>query len=221
MKRCLILVEGQTEERFVKDLLAPTMQALGLVVIPTILKTRKVIHGSDFKGGVSSYAKIRSNLLPLLRDRGAWVTTLIDYYGLPEDTPGMKTRPSGVTAVERVRHVEDGIFRDLGSPAHFKPFLALHEFEAWLFSDLEVTASVLLAPDKAHKLRLVVAGLPPEEINEGTETAPSKRLLRVFPEFRKTLHGPTAAKRIGLDVIRSCCPHFNEWMERLERAALG
>ena len=27
MKRCLILVEGQTEERFVKDLLAPTFRA--------------------------------------------------------------------------------------------------------------------------------------------------------------------------------------------------
>ncbi len=74
MKRCLILVEGQTEERFVKDLLAPSMQPLGLVVIPTVLKTKKVLRGPDFKGGVTSYAKIRSNLLPLLRDRSALVT---------------------------------------------------------------------------------------------------------------------------------------------------
>lgn len=146
---------------------------------------------------------------------------MIDYYGLPEDAPGMKTRPPGVTAVERVRHVEDGIFQDLGSPAHFAPFLALHEFEAWLYSDIEVTASVMLAPDKVQELRQAVGGLNPEEINEGIESAPSKRLLRVFPAFRKALHGPTAAKRMGLDAIRSRCPHFNEWMKRLEQAALA
>lgn len=219
MKRCLILVEGQTEERFVKDLLAPAMEIHGLAMIPTVLKTRKVLSGTDFKGGVTSYAKMRSNLLPLLRDRGALVTMMIDYYGLPGDAPGMNTRPSGATARERVRHVENGIFQDLGSPVHFAPFLALHEFEAWLFTDIEATAAVIPAPEKARELQLAVVGLQPEEINEGITTAPSKRLLQVFPSFRKALHGPVAAKRIGLQKIRSKCPHFEQWLVRLERHA--
>jgi hypothetical protein len=219
MKRCLILVEGQTEERFVKDLLAPAMRPLGLAMIPTVLKTKKVLSGPDFKGGVTSYAKMRSNLLPLLWNRGALVTTVIDYYGLPDDAPGMKTRPSGVTATERVRHVENAIFQDLGAPVHFVPFLALHEFEAWLFCDLAKTAAVIPAREKALELQSTVAGLEPEEINEGATTAPSKRLLRVFPSFRKALHGPAAAKRIGLEAIRSKCPHFDQWVKRLEHYA--
>ena len=219
MKRCLILVEGQTEERFVKDLLAPAMQPLGLAMAPTMLITKKVLSGSNFKGGVTSYAKMRSDLMPLLRDRGALVTTIIDYYGLPDDTPGMKARPAGASARERVRHVENAISRDLGSPSHFVPFLALHEFEAWLFTDIETTAAVIPAQEKAHELHSAVAGLEPEEINEGSTTAPSKRLLRVFPGFQKAVHGPVAAKRIGLCAIRARCPHFDEWLKRVEAFA--
>ena len=219
MKRCLMLVEGQTEERFVKDLLAPAFQSLGVSMIPTMLITKKVLSGPNFKGGVTSYAKMRSNLIPLLRDRGVLVTTIFDYYGLPDDTPGMKTRPVGASARERVRHMENAIFQDLGSPGNLMPFLALHEFEAWLFTDIDTTAAVIPAREKAHELHLAVAGLEPEEINEGSTTAPSKRLLRVFPGFQKALHGPVATKRIGLEAIRAKCPHFDEWLTRLETFA--
>jgi hypothetical protein len=219
MKRCLLLVEGQTEFRFVADLLAPTFDPLGLSMIPTTLNTKKVLSGPNFKGGVTSYAKMRADLLPLLRDRNALITTIIDYYGLPDDTPGMKKRPPGAMARERVRHVENAIFQDLGGPAHFVPFLALHEFEAWLFADITATAAVIPAREKAGELQLAVAGLEPEDINEGVETAPSKRLLRVFPSFRKALHGPAAVQRIGLEAIRAKCPHFDEWVKRLEAFA--
>lgn len=219
MKRCLVLVEGQTEERFVKDLLAPELQARGLDMTPTLLKTKKVLSGTDFKGGVTRYGKMRADLLPLLRDRGALITTVIDYYGLPDDTPGMNTRPPGATARVHVRHVENSIREDLGSPVHFAPFLALHEFEAWLFTNTEETAASVLAPEKARELQLAMTGLEPEDINEGFETAPSKRLLRVFPSFRKALHGPTAAQRIGLGAIRARCPHFDQWVKRLEAFA--
>lgn len=219
MKRCLILVEGLTEERFVKDLLAPEMLPFGLAIAPTMLVTKKVLSGPNFKGGVTSYAKMRSDLTTLLRDRGALVTTIIDYYGLPDDTPGLKNRPAGVSARDRVKHVENAILQDLGSLGNFMPFLALHEFEAWLFADIDTTAAAIPAREKAHELHSAVAGLEPEEINEGSTTAPSKRLLRVFPGFQKAVHGPVAAKRIGLGVIRSRCPHFDEWLKRLEAFA--
>jgi hypothetical protein len=56
----------------------------------------------------------------------------------------------------------------------------------------------------------------PEEIDEGPESAPSKRIADLFPAYRKALHGPTTAARIGLDQIRKECPHFNEWLKKLE-----
>ena len=59
----------------------------------------------------------------------------------------------------------------------------------------------------------------PEDINERPEYAPSTRIKSLFPAYKKTLHGPTAAARIGLDRIRAECPHFNAWMDRIERFA--
>ena len=218
MKRCLILVEGQTEERFVKDVLAPELGPKGLSPVPTLLTTKVVKNGPNFKGGVTNYAKMRRDLVKRLRDSNALVTTLIDYYGLPTDTPGMSTRPKG-NPRERVRHVENALREDIGYRSNFLPFLLLHEFEALLFSDYEITASVIPAREKAQELASVTQGKEPEEINEFPETAPSKQLLRVFPSFRKTLHGPTAAKRIGLSKIRERCPHFNDWLSELERYA--
>lgn len=218
MKRCLILVEGQTEERFVKDVLCPVFEPQDVYLFPTILTTKVVKSGTNFKGGVTKYAKMRADLSKLLVDTGAVVTTLIDYYGLPEDTPGMANRPPAL-AIQRVRHVEQAIFHDFGSPRHFMPFLALHEFEALLFVDPEVTATVIPAREKAAELLAAAGGLAPEDINENRDTAPSKRLKQVFPSFKKTLHGPTAAKRIGLEAIRASCPHFDCWITRLEQFA--
>ena len=211
MKRCLILVEGPTEERFVKDVLLPEFLPRGLHLSPVILATKVVKSGGKFTGGVTSYTKIRRDLIKLLGDSGSWVTTMIDYYGLPEDTPGMANRPPAA-AIHRVKHVEQSVLWDVGSPGNFRPFLALHEFEALLFTDTEITASVIPSREKAQELLAASEGRPPEDINENPATAPSKRLLQVFPTFKKTLHGPTAAKRIGLEAIRARCPHFNEWI---------
>ena len=220
MKRCLILVEGQTEERFVKDVLCPAFEPRGLFMFPTLLTTKVVKSGPNFRGGVTSYAKLRADLDKLLPDTGAVITTMIDYYGLPEDTPGLANRPNAA-ALNRVRHMETSIYQDLGSPRNFMPFLMLHEFEALLFVDHEITAAVIPAREKAAEMLAAADGLAPEDINENRETVPSKRLERVFPSFKKTLHGPTAAKRIGLDAIRSRCPHFDSWVTRLEKFAAG
>ena len=218
MKRCLMLVEGQTEERFVKDVLCPVFEPRGVFLFPTILTTKVVKSGPNFKGGVTNYAKLRADLSKLLLDTGAVVTTMIDYYGLPEDTPGMRDRPLA-SARDRVMDVEAAIYNDVGAPRNFTPFLALHEFEALLFADHEITAATIPAREKAAELLAVAGGLAPEDINENRETAPSKRLQKVFPSFKKTLHGPTAAKRIGLEAIRARCPHFDSWITRLEQFA--
>ncbi|HYM59599.1 MAG TPA: DUF4276 family protein, partial [Thermoanaerobaculia bacterium] len=142
-KRALILVEGQTEERFVKDVLAPAFWPRGLFFVPTLLVTKRVKSGPNFKGGVTSFARFQNDTRRLLNSSGgALVTTLLDYYGLPSDFPGMKTRPNG-TPQQRVSHVEQAIRQHFGSPHHFIPFLALHEFEAWLFASPDALPRVM------------------------------------------------------------------------------
>jgi len=220
-KRVLILVEGQTEERFTKDVLAPTFWEKGLSIQPTILVTKRVKSGANFKGGVTNFPKFRNDAERLLNSAGdALVTTMLDYYGLPNDFPGMKTRPPNGSPMQRVLHVEGALARHFGAPTNFLPFLALHEFEAWLFSSPAEIPRTLNEPAKQPLIEAVRAGVTtPEEIDERPQSAPSKRIATIFPAYKKALHGPIVAARIGLQRIREECPHFNGWIEKLEAFA--
>jgi hypothetical protein len=217
MKRVLILVEGQTEETFVRDVLAPHFLARGVALIPKLLVTKRVKSGGHFKGGVVSYAQVKGDLHRLLADTGAErITTMLDYYGLPDDFPGLANRPPG-TGYQRVEHVERAFQADLSHP-RFLPYLALHEFEALLFTDPARCDWIFSdAPGTIESMKAIRASVAsPEEINEGPVTAPSKRLLGLFPGYQKTLHGPMAAAAQGLAPLREACPHFNQWVSALE-----
>lgn len=217
-KRVLILVEGQTEERFVKDVLAPHFYNRQLFFFPTILVTKRVKDGPNFKGGVTNFSKFQNDVQRLLNSANALViTTLLDYYRLPGDFPGMKSRPLHGTPLQRVTHVEAAIWQHFGSLSNFMPFLALHEFEAWLFSSPTELPRVMTENRKQPQFAAIREGVAtPEEINERPQYAPSKQIESLFPAYKKTLHGPTTAARIGLEQIRSECPHFNDWMTKLE-----
>lgn len=222
-KRVLILVEGQTEERFVKDVLGPAFYKKELFFSPTILVTKRVKDGPNFKGGVTGFAKFRNDIQRLLTSAGgALVTTLLDYYRLPVDFPGMNSRPPQGTPLQRVTHVETAIAQHFKSPPNFLPFLALHEFEAWLFASPTELPRVMTDRRKQPQFAAIRAGVAtPEEINERPEYAPSKQIAALFPAYKKTLHGPTTAVRIGLERIRVECPHFNGWMRKLEAFAVS
>lgn len=218
-KRVLILVEGQTEELFVKDVLAPAFWPRGLYLSPTILVTKRVKDGLNFKGGVTRFARFESDLRKLMSSGGAVVTMMLDYYGLPADFPGMNTRPNG-TPRQRVEHVEQAIRNYFGSPGNFVPFLALHEYEAWLFASPDALPGVMNDPAKRADIEAIRKSVvTPEEINDDPEWAPSKRILKLFPSYRKVAHGPMAAGRIGLERIRAECPHFDRWLAALEGVA--
>ncbi|MEZ4469637.1 MAG: DUF4276 family protein [bacterium] len=185
----------------------------------TIVVTRRVKHGADFRGGLTRYAKVRNDLNHLLRDSdAAVVTTLFDYYALPGDFPGMATRPAA-DALARVKHVQAAFAADVGEP-RFRPFIALHELEALVFSDPEPAAWALPSGANISEiLRIRDEAGGPEAINEGPETAPSKRLARLAPGYDKVTHGPLALASMGLAAIRARCPHFSGWIADLEAIA--
>jgi hypothetical protein len=216
MKRVLMLVEGPTEDRFVKDILRPHLQEVGIVPIPTILTTKKVKAGPDFKGGVSSFHKIKNDLDRLFRDSDAvLITTIFDYYGFPKDFPGWPEVKSEQPH-KRVEQLEAAINRIVNHP-RFTAHLMLHEYEGMLFSDPDRISEVLGAARVADRLREIRTQFAdPEEINDGPETAPSKRLIKLLPQYRKRLHGPLVVERIGLEKVRSECPHFDAWVTGLE-----
>lgn len=217
-RRGLILVEGQSEERFVKDVLAPHLLPLGLHLIPTILNTKVVKSGPNFKGGISHFKQFDKDIRHLLGGAGkdGIVTMMLDYYRLPKDFPGMSTRPSTSDAVERVAHVEAAIL-NYYHDRRFIPFLALHEFEAWIFSCPASLPSVMTHPERQLQFAAVCNQVTtPEQINERPGHNPASRIKTIFPTYRKTLHGPAALKKIGLPRVRRQCPHFHAWVTRLE-----
>jgi len=150
MKKVLVYVEGQTEETFIRDLLAPHLNPRGVYPIPVLARTKRTPAGRTFKGGIVSYRQVKGDIQRLLGDRSAALITTIP------QAPGVG----------------------------------------------RLIADVGLAR--------------PEEVNEGKETYPSARIQRHVPQYRKPLHGPLIAQRIGLETMRARCPHFHQWLERLE-----
>jgi hypothetical protein len=221
MKRGLILVEGQTEERFVKQVLQPHLTLIDLYLVPTLLTTKVVKNGRNFKGGVTTFGKFESDLRRLLggSGNGGLVTTLLDYYRLPQDFPGMGDRPDPIDLFTRVRHVERAM-SDHFNDRRFLPFLALHEFEAWIFSCPSTLPEMMVESEREADFAAICNSVTtPEHINERPGHNPASLIESIFPGYRKVLHGPTAADRIGLPLIRSRCEHFNIWLGRLEEFA--
>ena len=217
MKRILILVEGPTEETIVRESLVPHLLSRGLSISSVIVTTSRLETGEKRKGG-NSYEIVKRDLRTLLRDGNAVkVTTFFDFYGLPQDFPGMADIPKG-SCYERVAHVERALASDINHP-RFLPYLALHEFEAFIFTDPARCAWVFSdAPKEViptlEQHRASVNS--PEELNEGRETAPSKRILKAYPGYQKTVHGPLAVLEIGLPALRAACPHFDQWLSTIE-----
>lgn len=216
MKHVHVLVEGQTEETFVRDVLAGHLEDRGIWPTPVLVKTKRVKSGGTFKGGVTSTGKVLNDIRRLLQDTGAAaLTTMLDYYALPSDFPGMATRPAG-DARARVEHVEAALAAVVDD-ARFLPHLVLHEYEAWIFSAPEECAWVFDDASVEAKLAEIAAACGgPERIDDGPATAPSKRLLDAYPSYAKTTHGPLAVGAIGLARVREACPHAHAWLERLE-----
>lgn len=220
MKKVLVLAEGQTEFYFLRGILAPHLQNQQVVIVPTILESGRLRPDLKFRGGATSYTRIRKHLRELLRDSSATaVTTMLDFYGLPLDFPGLDSLPSRSTCYQRVDHLEQALAADI-EDRRVLPYLSLHEFESILFADPAAVQEAFPDIPLEGPLRAICDCVgSPEEIDDGPSTHPSARLKALLPLFRKRKDGPPLAERIGLPTIRTRCPHFDSWISRLE--ALG
>ena len=222
MSRVIAVVEGQTEQGFVRDVLAP------LLVPRKVYMTAQIVGKPGRKGGDCRYERAKRDVLALLRqETDTVVTTMFDFYALPNSWPGRveaKTAPFSKRADIVEAAVAEEISNSLGvsfDKSRFCPYIQMHEFEALLFSRPATICDVLRSPRSEKELQSIRdAFQTPEEINDNPMTAPSKRLSDVFADYRKRLHGLIAAQRMGIDVMRNECPHFARWVEILESLGL-
>jgi hypothetical protein len=203
-RRVLVLAEGQTELVFVRDALQPHLRRFQVEIVATSL------------GGVSNWSQLQREIRMLCRDSNAVVTTLLDLYGLPSDTPGVSR--AIVDPRARVQHIEHSINETIDSQ-NLRAHLQLHEFEAFLFVDVEVTASAAGLSARAVRSAIATAlktAAEPELVNDSPNTAPSKRIAGAWPDFSKTVDSGRIAATLGLERLRVACPHFGEWLTWLE-----
>ncbi len=216
-----MIVEGPTEEAFVSGPLAEVLWTHQVYVTPIILGV------PGHKGGRTNYARVEKDIRMLLKqDRGVYCSTMIDYYalgiGFPE-TPA----PTHLNNIEKVEHIEramkDDICRKIPEfrpDIRLIPYLSLHEYEGLLFSDPDALARALGQEQLANRFHRVRGEFQtPEDINDDPHNAPSKRVLKIYPAYKKVIEGTLAARAVGIQGMRKECAHFNAWLAKLEALA--
>lgn len=228
MTRLLVHVEGETEEAFVNKILAPHLYGVGYSLVSARLMGNA--RQRSGRGGGRAWPSVRQGIVNHLHaDTGCIVSTMADYYGLPQTGPkawpnradaARLSFPCRPASVEHALH--DDVISHMGhgfNASRFVPFVMMHEFEALLFSDCRRFAEGIgSGSERARDFQHIRDQFDtPEHINDSPVTAPSKRILALVPGYQKPLDGTNAALRIGLDAIRSQCFHFADWLSRLEQ----
>lgn len=223
--RLHFIVEGQTEETFVKQILSPHLAELSIWAKARCVMTSNK-RGAKRRGGVGKYYQVKNDIHMWMKEDqnpDARFTTMIDLYGLPSDFPGYDEAQRKDDPYERIRILENS-FKDDITDHRFIPYFQLYEFEALLLSDPQKFDAQFF--DRGTKIKELVELVSdydsPELINDGKKTAPSKRIINKIPEYAKmkASAGPIIAEKIGLLSLRSKCMNFNQWLERLEALAL-
>jgi hypothetical protein len=220
--RVHIVTEGQTETNFVKKILVPYFSCLDIVLIPCTLVTKNDRKaGRQYKGGISRYSKAKNDILKCMaytQNPSVYVSTFFDFYRLPDDFPGYGAAQGMNDPYLKAELLEKSLRDDIDKDGvSFLPYLSLHEFEALLFSNIKVIEKHFFDKNIEPLMDAVSLHQNPELINEGEQTSPSKRILQCVPEYAKPVDGVEIVQKIGLDVLRSKCTHFNNWIERLEK----
>ena len=220
MVRLNIIVEGHTEETFVRDMLSPHLAMHGVYVggVRRVETGRK--RGKIYRGGITSYSKAKKDIqIWMKQEKDAWFSTMFDLYALPKDFPGMSMSKNIAEPYEKIETIEKAFANDIGSK-RFIPYIQLHEFEALLFSNIIKMGIYFLNREKEIKelKKLCDSFVSPEHINDTPDTAPSKRIERTIPGYHheKPIAGPLVSAAIGFTTIRAKCHHFNKWISYLE-----
>lgn len=206
MKRLIIICEGETEQEFCQDVLSPYFLSKEIAIeYPTIKKSN---------GGIVKWNMLKRQIQSSLKqDRGVFVSTFIDLYGLPTDYPDFD--------INNIEAIEQGMKKDIDADLNYRfiPYIQRYEFECFLFASLQVFTNNF-KPEEAdfNELEKVIQAFPEnlEDINNSPDTAPSKRLMSSIKGYHKIVYGTCLASEVGLTTIRQKCPRFNNWIIQLE-----
>ena len=223
MARLYLFAEGQAEQTFAHNVLGPHLAHHGVYMNKPVLIANAHKKQRTHRGGGGNFAAMQKDICRFLRqDRGrdAFFTSMIDLYALHRGFPGSEAAQAFRDDPYRRVGVLEESWANETDDRRCIPHVQLHEYETSLFVNISILSDYY--PDK----RQAIAELhetsqrfeTPELIDDGADTAPSKRIICRLPRYvsDKATVGVQAAERIGLTAIRRKCAHFSQWLERLE-----
>lgn len=224
--RLYFIVEGATEEKFVKNILHPHLVTKQIEVKVSMVSTKAT--GSRInKGGLVNYERAKKDIIKWLKsdpNPDAYFTTMFDLYALPNNFPEKNKVIKFKDPYKKVEFLEQNFYDNIyleTNDRRFIPYIQLQEFETFLFVQPELLADTFFEEkNKTDKFKLILKNNQdnPELIDEGRTTAPSKRIIALYPkyQYKKADIAPLITQKIGIEALRKNCRHFNDWITKLE-----
>ncbi len=179
MPRLLVHVEGQTEETFVNEVLRDDLRSKGYESVSARIMGNARLRRR--RGGIRPWPSARKDIINHLReDRRCIATTMVDFYGLPQEGDGAwpgRAQANRLAAARKAPCVEkamlDNLANEIGANfdrKRFVPFVVIHEFEALLFSDCAAFGIGVGLPNlESHFKRIRDRFETPEDINDSPD----------------------------------------------------
>lgn len=214
MRNIVLVVEGQTEEKFVNDVLNPHFEGRAYFkpIIPITSRTKTGTR----RGGApwSGYAALVAGLL--MNPGYDRVGVLMDLYGAPTDTPGRIPGGEGPAYALTVTRAVTESFPE-PQRSRVRPHVLLHEFETLVLAAIASGATAAAPAASLRKLQaeIVKAGNHVESINGGENTSPSHRIRNVWEDYTKTVDGISLINEAGLPAVLERCPTFAAWLHEI------
>lgn len=216
MIRCYVMCEGQTEETFIRDVIAPLLLPKEISLIATF---------PNHRAGNFKYARVKPEIIKFLKqETTTFITTFCDLYALDNEFPSFSESQKQQDVYDKVAILEQGFKNDIAKEnqlyaKRFIPYIQPYEFEGLLFTDISKVTAIETAWNKSTKTLQAIRddAKSPEHINDGYDTKPSERLKKHLPspKYDKILHGTLAIEAIGIDKLLDECRHFAQWYNQL------
>ena len=204
--RLAISVEGQTEEAFFKKNIVPYFLQYDIYTDIIIVTTSKDRCGRKNRGGCINIDRIKNEVQKLLNSYD-YVTTFYDFYGFSH-------RPTD--SVDELEMILYEFFNN----QKFVPYIQRYEFETLLFSSPEYFTNYFGSDKVEKEIKKIIGQYQDIEfINDSIQTAPSKRISKLFEledeVYDKVLYGEGIATDIGLSNIRQEAKRFDSWIDKI------
>ena len=191
-----VVCEGQTEVDFIKCLNEKYFNPKEISLKPVSYNKSTSMNGNVSVDRIVQYIKKAKHPI---------VTTFVDYYGFKHQSS------------RSVTQIEEEI-KEKANKEFLIPYLQMHEIEALWFSDIKEVKNP--NDSQVDMLMKIIDEYPnPEDINNSPQTAPSKRLESIFPDYQKVLDGKLISNKLSIPKIQEKCPRFSKWLKDIEDMA--